>query len=417
LSKVLRLFSAAIIDQVVLSAASFAVGFVLIRYTSDFDYGVYVLIQSAILLLCSTQGSWIASPLAVMASRKPPDDRRATIGAVTDGQRRILLRLAAVMLPLPTIAFLMGRIGGSMASVLTVAVIAGWGAMRRDYLRNVLLIYSKPQKLLRADAIYAGVLLIGVLWASFGAGNAILWATIGLAAAAWAGATGAYRALGADPGWVVGDRSAAWNELRSFGPWSLVGSVIYWLFGQSYSYVLATRLDLTAVTDVNASRLLLMPAFVVSIGIQGVLAPMAANWNAEVGHDRLLRRLSVILLAIAAADLVYFAVVWVLRDWLTIGILHKHITNRDHLLLLWAAVALVGLMRDILQCGLSALGRFRSMATQVAVSAVVALTLMWLGTAWWGAAAVLIGQLAGELVNVAGIVIALRSSGRELVHA
>ena len=37
--------------------------------------------------------------------------------------------------------------------------MAAWGALRRDHLRNILLIYAKPHELLRADAIYVGVLL------------------------------------------------------------------------------------------------------------------------------------------------------------------------------------------------------------------------------------------------------------------
>ena len=414
--KTLHLFSAAVLDQVALSGASFLVGIILIRYTSDFDYGLYVLVQSAILLLCSTQGSWIASPLAVMASRKSLEERRATIGAITAGQRRILFRVALAALVVPAVGYLTGRLSGLMAWVLTAAIVAGWGALRRDYLRNVLLIYSKPHALLRADLIYVGVLVSGIVWASFGTRSAISWATVALAAAAWAGATAAYRNLAVDPGWVVGDGAAAWQELRSFGIWSGLGGFIYWLLGQSYSYVLATRLDLTAVTDVNASRLLLMPAFVLSIGIQGMLAPMAASWNAELGFQRLMRRLLGILLVIGALDLIYFASVWALRDWLIVGVLHKHITDRDHLLLLWAAVAVVGLMRDVLQCGLSALGRFRSMASQVAISAAVAMTLMWFGTAWWGAQAVLIGQIAGELVNVVGIVWLLRAHWRSSGH-
>jgi hypothetical protein len=39
---------------------------------------------------------------------------------------------------------------------------------------------------------------------------------------------------------------------------------------------------------------------------------------------------------------------------------------------------------------------------------------MWYGVAWWGAPAVLIGQIVGELINLAGIVFLLRRSMRHL---
>jgi hypothetical protein len=68
----------------------------------------------------------------------------------------------------------------------------------------------------------------------------------------------------------------------------------------------------------------------------------------------------------------------------------------------------VGLFRDILQCALIAMGHYKSLAAQVGVSAAVAVVLMWFGMSWWGASAVLIGQIVGELINLAGIIILLR---------
>lgn len=408
----LRLFSTAITDQILLSGTNFLVGFLLIRFTSDVDYGLYVLVQSGLLLLVSAQGAWVSGPLAVIAPRKSPAGKREMIGAVKDSQRRILRWVVPVTLFLPVLGFFTGRCSGLTAWVLAGAILAGWAALRREYLRSVLLIYSRPHSLLRVDSIYAGVLLAGILWAAFGTRTAIVWATVALAAAAWSGAAGAHRSLAANPGWVSGDAAPVWREMRTLGWWSLLGAMIYWLFGQSYSYVLASRLDLKAVTDVNAARLLLMPAFVLTIGMQGLLTPMAAGWNAEIGFRRLMRRLLGILAIIGTLDLLYFGFVWLFRDWLIGGVLHKHIVDRDRLLLLWAAVAIVGLMRDVLQCALFALGRLKSMAGQVGISAVVALVLMWFGIAWWGAAAVLIGQIVGELVNLAGIIMLLRTHAR-----
>lgn len=410
--RVLRLFSTAITDQVLLSGTNFLVGFLLIRFTSDADYGLYVLVQSGLLLLVSAQGAWISGPMAVIAPKKSPEGKRELVGALRNSQRRFLRWSAPATLVLPGLAFVTGHSSGLMAWVTAGAILAGWAALRRDYLRTVLLIYSRPHSLLRVDSIYAGVLLAGILWAAFGTKTAIIWVTFALAVAAWSGAAGAHRALATDPGWVTGDAAPAWREMRTLGWWSLLGAMIYWLFGQSYSYVLASRLDLKAVTDVNAARLLLMPAFVLTIGMQGLLTPTAAAWNAEIGFPRLMRRLLAILAIIGVLDLLYFGFVWLFRDWLVNGVMHKHIDDRDRLLLLWAAVAIIGLMRDVLQCALVALGRLKSMAGQVGISAVVALALMWFGIAWWGAAAVLIGQIVGELVNVAGIIMLLRTHAR-----
>lgn len=414
---VLRLFSTAIIDQVMLSGANFLVGLILIRLTNDFTYGLYVLIQSALLLLISAQGSGISAPLAAVVPHKVAEERRAMVGAIATIQRRVLLYVVPIAFALTLGGLLLGRYDGLIAEVLACAVVAGWGVLRRDYLRSVLLIYSKPHEVLRADTLYVVVLLGGVLFASLVTRSPVVWVTITIAGAAWAGTGRAHRAVAADPGWVAGDTAAAWRELRVFGFWSLFGSVMYWLFGQSYSYLLVTRLSLKAVADVNETRLLLMPAIVISIGIQSLLAPTAAKWNAEYGFHRLVRRLLAILGIVGSLDLLYFLVVWIFRGWLIGGLMHKHIEDRDHLLLLWAAVAIIGLMRDVLLCSLTALAKFHWTASTTALSAVVALAIMWFGIGWWGASGVLIGQIVGEVLNVAGIVLLMRRHRDSLARA
>jgi hypothetical protein len=89
---------------------------------------------------------------------------------------------------------------------------------------------------------------------------------------------------------------------------------------------------------------------------------MSAAWLGEIGLSKLLRRLLLILAVIALLDVAYIAFVWFVRDWLTRVALHKAIANRDQLLLLWALVALIALLRDTLTCALFALGSQRSMA-------------------------------------------------------
>ena len=182
-----------------------------------------------------------------------------------------------------------------------------------------------------------------------------------------------------------------------------MGAVIYWLFAQSYNYVLATRLDLTAVTNVNAARLVLMPVFVFTTGINNLLLPAAANWLATSGLPGMLRKLAVLGIGILGIDLLYFGAAWRLRHWLIGDLMHKTIEDQDRLLILWAGVAVIFLLRELLQAPLFALNRVRSMAWLIGISAVFSLAVMWHGIDLWGAAAVLIGQVVGECINLAGL--------------
>jgi len=311
---VLRFFGAGVIDQVLLSGASFIAGFLMIRYTSDVDYGQFVLAQSAVLLLVSAQGAWLSGPLAAIVPSKPAATKRLMIGAVRASQSRFLRWVAVSLLAIAVTLYATGFLSASLALVSGTTILAGWATLQREYLRSVLIIYSRPHWMLRADTVYVICLVAGIALAAYLRHSAGVCAIFALVISAWAGMLVSHRMLSSDPGWISGDARPFLQEMRALGVWATVGAVTYWLFAQSYNYVLATRLNLTAVASVNAARLVIVPVTVFSLGINNVLMPLAANWLAQFGLARMLRRLAVVALAIIALDLVYISLAWIFRD-------------------------------------------------------------------------------------------------------
>jgi len=403
----LKQFSTTVIDQVVLSGANFIVGLLLIRQASDSDYGMFVLVQSAITLLISGQMAWLSSPLAVLAPGKAPGPRRLMIGSIEASQRRFLQRASAAMLVVPAVGYYLHYWTGLESLVVVLGIAACWTALQREYLRGVLLIYARPESMLRADLINVGVLLVGVVIAVYSLKPAVPWAVGALIVSALAGKVAARRSLSKDPGIASGDASPFWQEMRPLAVWATIGAMTYWIYNQSYNYVLASRIDLTAVADVNAARLLLMPTIVLTVGVKTLLVPTAAAWLAESSVGRLIRRLLLFATGIAAIDVVYCLALWFFRDALTRDLMHKTINNRDLLLVLWAVLSLIALYRDLLQTGLFALRKFKALAGVTALSATVSLTIMCLGIGTWGPAAALFGQVAGELINLGGVILLL----------
>jgi len=92
LSRWVHMFGTGVVDQIVLSGANFLVGFAMIRFTSDVDYGQFVLVQSAVILLTSAQSAWLA-PLCAIIPSKAPDVRKVMIGAIETSQTRFVRRL------------------------------------------------------------------------------------------------------------------------------------------------------------------------------------------------------------------------------------------------------------------------------------------------------------------------------------
>lgn len=403
LVRMLRFFGTGVIDQILLSGANFLVGLLMIRYTTDVAYGQFVLAQSAVLLVLSAQSAWMTGPLMSTLPRKSPEDKRLALGAMRTSQTRFLRWGAIILVAGVVIGYAAGLVAAGPALATGATILAAWAALQREYLRSALLVYQRPHQMLGSDTVYVLLLVTGILGAAFLARSSGVWAICALAVAAWVAMTVSHRLLGKDPGWLTGDAGPIWRDIRPLGLWSTVGAVIYWLFAQSYNYILAKRLDLTAVANVNAARLVLTPVFVFTFGINNVLMSLAANWLAQQGLAKTLRRLALVLVAVTFLDLLYMGLAWSERTWLITGVLHKTIADRDRLLLLWGAIALIFLPREILQAVLFAVRQVRSMAWVVGVSATVSLSLMWFSIEHWGTAAVLIGQVAGESVNLLGL--------------
>lgn len=400
--------SGAVIDQALLSGASFLAALILVRYTPDRDYVVYVLLQTALVLVTSIHTSLICRPISVLAPRRAAEPRRRMIGAIRQSQNRWLWPLVLLALAVTALSHVTNMLSTSLTVIVGIGILAGWATVQRNYARNVLLIYSRVRALVAVDTLYAIALLAGVLWAAFGVAMAAAWVAAAMAVAAWVCALSANRLLARDPGWVSADAGPVWREIRSLGFWALAGSVVYWLFSRSYNYILAIRLDVVAVANVNAIRLMVMPAVLVTVGLQSMLTPLAAAWNVEVGFDGMVRRLARIALFVGTLDLLFFALVWISRGWISSVVLHKHIEDRDALLLLWVILSLLALIRDLLAPAVYALKHFKWLAWQIAACAAVALGVMWFGIPYWGAKVVLIAQIIGEIANVVGILYLIR---------
>ena len=155
----LRLFSSAIADQALLSLANFIAGVLMLRRVSDADYGLYVLVTSALLLVTGMQIALISCPMAVMAAKKEASDR---LGMAVD----LLRRQYVVWLPSVPVSLLVcgtfcwqGHSYAGTAGIIVTCVALL--TVAREHLRQMLLLYTMPGLLLTTDAVYAVVLLGG----------------------------------------------------------------------------------------------------------------------------------------------------------------------------------------------------------------------------------------------------------------
>lgn len=404
LSRLLRLFSTALIDQAILSAGSFIGGLLLIRYTDDAQYGSYVLIISAVLLLTSLQNAFIGTPLVLRMPKLAPEQQAAMIGGLYREQRRWLLGAAVLAAIVAVGLYSIGVI--NLGGLMPVGgfLVAALATLRREYFRVVLLAYQRPGAVLRADVMYIVVMLPLIAVASFTPVAATA-AAVGMAIAALLGARLSFSALLREQPW----RPDAWRgvlrEIAPLGAWAAAGGVIYWTFSQGYTYLMAGVLDVASVAAVAATRLLMMPINLLSTGIRQLLVPMASRWLHRLGPRVVAYRVLLFAIGLAMMALVYFLLLWIFRDWIFSSLLKKQFRQQDALLLAWSGIFLLTVVRDQLIYLLVVRERFKALTALSLVSAIVSLATSYWGMVHYAEVGALMGMLLGEIVNLTGVIV------------
>lgn len=399
-----RLLSSAIISQALLSAANFAIGLILIRSTTDIQYGYYILASNAILLLASVQSAFFNPPLAIRLTRLDRLGRGELVGSLYREQCRLVPAVGGISLVI-TLGLWYIQVLNSVTGLLMLATIAAaLAVLYREYFRMVLFAHRRPHDVLRTDIIYVALIAAGIFITTLTSAPAITAVCTLTVAAALSGILLSQALQRYEP-WDMQGTPGILRDIAPLAMWSTAGAAIHWTFSQGYIYLVAATLDVTAVAAIAATRLLMMPVNLLSSGIGSLMLPVASGWLHRHGAPLLLRRLCLFALGMAAATLCYFAILWLLRDWIFAVVLKKQFIQRDEMLMLWSAIFLVIVVRDQLLYLLAVQGRFRALTLLTFISAVVSLTIGYWGMLRFGMVGALIGMLLGELVNVIGIVI------------
>ncbi len=398
------MFGSAIVDQALLSAASFAVGLILVRRTSDQQYGYYVLITNAVLLMVALQSSFIQPQLVTRMYGSDAAGRAQLVGGLNREQRRLLIWLATTAVIGTLLLFLGHLINRGQMFILIAATAAVIAALNREFFRMVLLGHRLTIKVLRADAVYVFALVGGVLAATFSPAPAAT-AAATTAISATLGGLLCARALWGFERWHKEGTRGILRQLAPLGTWSLVGSAVYWIVSQGYNYVVAGMLSVSAVAAIAATRLTTVPVGLLSIGIGTIMLPTAATWLNNYGPRGAFRRLILLAAALTSIAAIYFAALWWVRDWIFVHVLKRHIAQRDILLLLWWAITMLSVARDQLIYLLTVRHRFRLLTTVSMGNAIASLTVAYISIRHLGITGVLWGLLVGETLNVIGLIV------------
>jgi len=391
-----------VIDQAVLSAANFIVGLILIRYASDGEYGYYILVFNAIMLLTMLQNSFIGTPYVIKLPELAEAERKQWVGSLLRDQNRWTAYGASLALATTALLWATGLLPANLAWLALAALAAITASLYREFFRNTLLIYQRPKTVLYADMLYVVGIMLGCAIAVQFPIAAII-AILATALSALAGAHVLRRQMRAlfDPDAPPGKLAA----IAPIGLWAASGAGVYWLFNQGYSFVTAFTLDISAVGALAAARLLMMPANLICSGIQKQLTPLSSQWIHDKGADHTLHRLWLIALILGGGVLLYSALTWLARDWIFLDLMRTDHPQRDAFVILWAAIFFVKALRDPPMLLLVLRQRFRILTFSSSLCAVLSLLLCYFLTLEFGAVGALWGILAGETLSLLAVLV------------
>ena len=386
--------SATFLDQLLLSGQSFLLGALFIALASKSEYGSYLLLVSALLLVTSVHNAVICTPFTAAVSRLTGAERIWS----TDGFYWLQLlagSVAAVVLGVLAVVWTIaqGRPDAWMGLAMGSAVL---GSCAREFRRTEYFLREDLRGLLLTDGLYV---LIGLLL--LGAGMKLqggLSASVALLSVGAAGMLTGFRKTTRDSGdhLGLGLASRAWGLAREQARWTFPWTLISWVQNSSYPYLIALGAGALAVADAGAARLLIMPVTLFSVGwnrlffaragrrlgsgARGDVWPIAARGAAM---------LAVIVLLYCAAPLALTS----FRGGALLPGKYRHLTG---LVLAWSAYFLVTTLRGVGSAALLAHREARSLFRVSAIAAAVSLPVAMLLSRAWGPAGLILGLTGGE---------------------
>jgi O-antigen/teichoic acid export membrane protein len=408
----LRTFGMGLAIQALLSASNFAVGLILIRRTSDLQYSYYILATNALLLLTALQTSFVQPYIVRNVTVRDPAGRFDLVGALVRANSRWVPLLCGIGIAVTAGVWGLGKTTVEETLLVLIGLLAGGMALSREFFRITLFAYRRPAAVLKADITYVTVLIAGAFVATLTSQPALV-AVAFVGTAALLGFVILRQSLWRLEPWNTHAAEPVLGKIAAFGAWAILGSGIHWLLIQGYSYLVAGILGVSDIAALAATRLTLMPVFVLSGGVSMLLFPMTTRWVHDMGTRVAARRLILLAGGLGTLALLYMVTMWLLRDWIFDVLLKKHFVQRDALIVLWSAVFLVTLCRDQLATLPAARARFRDMTLMTGVSAIVWLVSSYLAMQKMGPLGAVVGILTGELVNMAGILVMVFKETRE----
>jgi O-antigen/teichoic acid export membrane protein len=371
----------------------------LLAWGSQAEFAVYALVLALIQFSQSIQNAAVISPLLANAPRIP--------GSVRPGFIARLVRigsLAAVVFGLLVGAMVYGGVSeippGSIALALgTVAGLVGLWA--REQRRSIQFLHLDSWNVLRGDVAYL-ILLVVALGGSWALVHRLTAGSVFLAFGVAGLLTGTLSWRRKAEESVAGTETVR-DVLRRQMGWTVPSVVVSWAYSNAYVYIVAAFAGLNSLAELNAARLIAVPASLLQVAWNRLYLPSAGTDLASGRHASAFRGARNGAFTVAAGTVLYGAVVLLAMTLPPLSHIPRLAGISVPTVLLWLAYFLASGVRGIATNLNMAQTAFRRLFLMGVIGALVGVACMVALGEGFGASGIVIAMIAGETFLAAAL--------------
>jgi O-antigen/teichoic acid export membrane protein len=343
------------IDQAVLSAVNFIVSIILIKNVPKMEYGYYSIAFSILLIFISIQSAIISAPMAVLLTTKKREARKRYVGSLCYGQFIGIVPLAFIAMVVIGLLKLW-MIDINAASIAAAVCVAAFGLLFREFFRAYYYAEEAPIKVLKMDMLYTLIFLTIII-------SMLIFVEIKTSYVFVLTGTCAFVVT------LIYSRKLKWEfnkeaiiesytENWKFGKWALLGVLVTHTQNYSYLYLTGAILGSTAVADLSAARLLLMPLILIEMGWSKIAIPHGSKLREQNKINELFKNQILASLIVTVTITVYITLLIIFFEYMETFLLTKKYSDSRDFFLFFGAIFSVRFITLNASYGLQVMKKF-----------------------------------------------------------
>jgi O-antigen/teichoic acid export membrane protein len=382
--------------QGILSITNFSIGILLAKFASKEEYGIFVLFFSFIGFLSGFHNAFFTSPLMVLAGQKEDSERTPYVVSISIARNYfyvpvlILFSASLVVYNL----YVLHDTTYIMLSVFISLIIMMFTA--KEFQRTVHFTLLNTNVVFWMDFVMMVTVFAGIFIPLFlnkvNALTGLLVLCAGYTTSyGYAKIRNPYR----DKSKLILKKAV--KENIKYGKWLILGIFSSIFQNRAYIYITTAFLGLSALADLSASRLFIMPMSLLSGSVIKIMIAKGSIMISKNEHTKFKKFIIYFMATLSAGCILYIVIILMLSDTL-IGFLGSKYLNTKGLIAFWGIYVLIVTLKSMLTASIIVYKRFKAQAIYDLIGAVIVIVSCFILVTYIGSVGAIISLIAGELI-------------------